>query len=609
MASLKGNTNVSIVFDRGFVFYDDYNKGSSPFWENIRTTEIKYGESIYNSLIKQRFNVPEIMSRGRQQLETIAQEERNREISLLKGIDPDFVEPTDEKEYIRMFNEIYKNKEQFKLILQRLKNAIERGKKDTNSELRAPTMFSWFISYFNTEFRKNIKSKFDERYDDFLKNDDQLWDEILNESIDAAFKRIENADKDEGAKNKDVYGTGKDYQDIVNGQGISDIMRHNAFFKDLLEDKLHINDVRQLVLNYVDRYSLKNKTRLKKIRKDLKLEDIQLAETVLVINDKGKKVNMERGLTGYLQEPVAASITAAVQNSKENIHVDVQGIKSDKGATDISTFIQIGIEADISKLEASFAEAVNDLDQQKIAENLNNWYNNLKGGEKLDNLFVVNTSNKLYSMSTNHSFSKTNNKIENLGQVLKENFSQSSKNNAGLVSLADRMFSRDKDINNIISLLYNTIDGAFLAPHRDEIKDFIREIFVVAAGNLLFSDYLQIGKISNRATMIHLFDLNDVYIPLSVILKGLSQTFAITGQDGSSYIRISSFYLPQKILYPKLSNPNEYRYGHVKDSNSGDYRRQQVSEAFRKQQEKARQTSFSIRFMSNFKEIIEQIKI
>jgi len=72
-------------------------------------------------------------------------------------------------------------------------------------------MFSWFISYFNTEFRKNIKSKFDERYDDFLKNDDQLWDEILNESIDAAFKRIENADKDEDAKNKDVYGTGKDY--------------------------------------------------------------------------------------------------------------------------------------------------------------------------------------------------------------------------------------------------------------------------------------------------------------------------------------------------------------------------------------------------------------
>jgi len=42
---------------------------------------------------------------------------------------------------------------------------------------RAPTLFSWFISNFNTVFRDNISARLNNaNLDAFLNNDDTLWD-------------------------------------------------------------------------------------------------------------------------------------------------------------------------------------------------------------------------------------------------------------------------------------------------------------------------------------------------------------------------------------------------------------------------------------------------
>ena len=609
MASLKGNTNYSIAFDRRFVFYDDDNNGVSPFWEQIRKTEISYGTDVLNRY-SNRENIKDMLLRGQKQLKDMADEERKHEEKCLRAIDSNFPLGLSDIEYIKVFNETYRNKEEFKKVITRIYNAINEVKTMTEKErkqMRAPTMFSFFISYFNTSLRKNIKARLDSDFDKFLDEDPVLWDEIIEASIDDAFNRIEQA-KPKNERDKAIYGTGKDYQDIIDGQGIADIMRHNIFFKDLLEEKLHISAVQNLVKQYVSENLKKRGSGIKKKRKVLKREQLEVVETVKVRNKKtGKLESHEKGLTGYLDEPVQAEISKAIQKSHpKNIRINVLGISNDINATDIATTIrqevEIGLDENkvqqiLTEAEEGYLQAMQGNSQRSIGDDINKWYNNLKGGKVLDDLFIVNTSNKLYSMGSTHTFTKENNKVENLREVLLHSFSQGSKGNSGVTAIAERMFRSTHSINDVVALIYNTVNGGFLSgsSDREKVSEIVRELFVVAAGNLLFSDYLQVGSLARRGTMVHLFAIDGVYIPLSFVLYGLADAFGSQDKNAAAYLSINSFVTTNGILYPK---------SRTKDRYDG----QLVSEAFKTQRNDVMQKAkFTIHFVNNFKSIIQEL--
>lgn len=580
MAPLKENKNYSIAFDRRFVFYDDTNGGISPFWEQIRKTEIDYGEKVYNNLINKNINLDAMRTRGAQQLMDMADQEQIREEALMRTIDPNFPHITDETEYIRTFNLTYKNKEEFKLTIQRIINAINYSKEQN---FRAPILFSWFISNFNTAFRANISAKLtNANIDAFLANDDNLWEQIIDKSINDAFVRLEQTS--EGKKNehnKDVYGVGSDYA------GLAKLIQGNVFFRDLLIDRLHIDDVRKYLIDYTEDNTTKLNKAFKKRRKALKRKTIEEKEQV---------VNRERNLQGELYEYVSAKIVESLKQTSKDIKVKAVGIKNNIGATDAVVLFSQQTELDLADIEESYLAALSGDKQAEISRQVQKWYNNLEEGNALDSLFIVNTSNKLYSMSHTHPFSKTAN-IEDAATVLTTNFSQTNSHTAGISTALDaRMFARSKDVDDMVALFYNTLEGAFLHDREKQIKELIRNIFVVAAGSLLFSDYVMVGRESTRsANMIHLFNLNEVYIPLSVILRGLGEAYELQSKEGYEYLRLNYLRRGKGILYPKSNTEDRYEG-------------QQVSKAFRTQRENVKSNAkFTIQFVSNFRSIIAKI--
>lgn len=303
MAQLRGSGENSISFSRDFVFYSDQNGGTSPFWESIRKDEIEYGNQIYEIYVKDRLNIRDMLERGKQQLLDMAAVERTKEENCLRTIDPQFPSGLNEIAYIRTLNLTYRNKEQFKATIERIIAAINYAKE---KNYRAPTMFSWFINYFNQAFRKNIVAQFDKNIDAFLSNDDSIWDKIISKSIDDAFNRIEQSgQKETKDHDKQVYGIGSDYA------GLANLMKDNVFFQDLLISQLKINEVREKTKDWV----MSNSDRLKK---SLKTRRPRFTKAQLERWEGSK--DRERNIQGYLWEVFATQMTVAAQKEK-NKHI------------------------------------------------------------------------------------------------------------------------------------------------------------------------------------------------------------------------------------------------------------------------------------------------
>ena len=576
-------------FSRGYIFYNKENGSFNPsednIWENLRIKEIAYGEDVLSYYLTDSQRQKIRIAKGVDTLKKLGENEKQKEIALLQTINPNIDIPNGREEYVKIFNEIYRGKDEFIKIVNRLKNAIA----STEGKLRAPSMIVNYPQYFASALRDNISKKIKNNIDLFLANDDQLWSNLVQKSIEDGFAKLESAKE---TKNSAIFGVGEDYA------GLGQLINHNSFFKHLIESELQIDNVRKEIKKYIEenlqaaRGILNEETKKKVRRKKLTISR--------VTESMGLTEGRVRSIGGLLDEVVEASLAQQGINKNDFLQSKSEVVKNRVNATDTFNIITENIEIDISPLLEELESSFNGNKQSEIAISLRKFCDKWENPNSLDKYFLVSTSNKLYSMSHNHPFSKQAN-VSDLREVLKSNFT-STGGGKYITGTIDTMFTNSESTTRLINLIYNTMKGAFLHEQKKEVIEGLKQILAMAAASLIFSDYYNVGEeASPGVNMIHLFDLDNVYIPLSVIIEGMAEAYDESSiEDPERYIRLSNF-KTGSILYPSGS---EDRY-HI---DSGENKN--IREAFRKQRDDARRNAkFTINFVNNFREIISNITI
>lgn len=97
----------------------------------------------------------------------------------------------------------------------------------------------------------------------------------------------------------------------------------------------------------------------------------------------------------------------------------------------------------------------------------------------------------------------------------------------------DSVFTKNKIANDVfLTKLLNTMPGAILEDNRDEIGEELNLKLSAYFAQLLFDDYTDLGReYTTGLNAIHFFQLNGVYIPLSILLYSAAK--ALENMEGN----------------------------------------------------------------------------
>ena len=597
-------------FERGYIIYNNANGGDNPQsnqWEAVRQLEAYTGTHYFN-IMKNEQVLTETIAAGGELLKAMAKAERAKEEMWLHSLYDSVTFPTDELGYIKTINELYTGTVKFDKVLNRLLHNLERNlqiaeenknlpKDQRKATLRAPSMIVHYVDYFSEALRDYIEKVVVEsqRVDviAFINGDKALWDRAFEVASKEAFERIAAASHSENSK---YFGEGEDYYDVI------EAMEDSKAFKQFIESQFNRAGIRKTVLDQLRANKGRDMFQYRDKNIDVLVSDREKAELmkVSIIKDTiSPNERRTRGLGALVQEWVKVNLNKL---EIKNAGKQVKGKSiSDVNATD-TLVLQAEARVKIEDPYKQLIDASKGKTQAEIALQFKKFYQHWRS-QNHKKFFVINTSNKLYTLTEDHRFKKEE-KLFNLDKVLKHNFT-STKGGAQATLPGYGIFTNSQSIHNLTSLVYNTISGAFLDSKRKEVIDSFRQVLATGAANLLFSDYYNVGdEAVEGVNAIHLFDLDDVYIPLSAILQGMADAYLKTGEENyTKYISLANFNTKDiEILYPRA---NSYE---GKDYKKERYKGLEISEAWNKQREAARQqVMFEIRFANNFQDIIKSI--
>lgn len=572
----------STSFSRGFIFYNDDNgsQNSKSLWETLRQQEIEFGKKELNFLASESSNRVQMIHQGAEILRQLGKNEQNKEIDLLKTIWPnaDIGNSTDYKQYTRTFNEIFQGKDHFRKVAMQIDAAI---KADKDLKFRAPSMVSHFPDMFASALYHQIedyikKGKGTQEFITLETNDKYGWSMLIDRALSATFTKFENAVE---KNHPEIYGQGADFKDL------GYLLGGNNSFRKLIETELHVKDIKKYMQDFMANGLKPLKEVLdekKKRKKDLTVTDIKFK--------LGLTESRARTVAGLIQEYVSVTLrTNMIKMSKENPKIRVEGRVVENRTNPTDTIMLVSESTNLSPLLKELMEAFKGNKQEDIAEQLQNF---IKQSDKLEKMFLVSTSNKLYSMSHDRSFSKEA-KVKNLESVFYDNFRSTGTHTPNL-------FTNATDLTRVMNLIYNTMKNAFLGgeTEKKQVVQATKDILAMGAANLIFSDFYNVGdEASDSINTVHLFDLDNVYVPLSIILICMADAYE-KNTSVDQYLRVGSFNAGE-ILYPS-GTKDRYKIDAKENAN--------IREAFRKQRDKAReQATFSIHFVNNFKALVEDI--
>lgn len=603
---------------RGYIIYNDTNDSLHPSndndtneWDDFRKSESAWGMAIYEHFIHSQNTYNTTIKKGGELLKIVAQNERNKEERYFHELYPNVVLPTEQTAYIKVINEVYTGEDRFRNILKRINTNIEmnleREAAGKKTGVLAPSMMMTYVDYFTGSLQEWLEKNLNDlkKINLFIEKNEEFWDEGITWAMDLTFEKIAFSSD---SKNTALLGSGHDYEDLV------DLMHKNEFFRELLKKELHLDRVEEGVKNFILQQQAKIKGTKKKLPK-LKYSRKNLeSKNYMGVSSRAKKSR----LGGLLDEVTETELAAAMISSTG--HKAGGGVIGKRiNATDATLFVS-SIRTNLEPMIAEYFQAVEGKNQKQIAQQLKKFYQHWRG-QTQKTFFTVSTSNKLYSLKSDTTFHKEA-RLSNLFEVLKYTFTST---HGGHTKTEDGYgwFTNTHDIRILTGLLYNTIDGAFLSEPtiRDNLIEKLTQILATAAASLIFSDYYEVGHEENKSVnAIHLFDLDNVYIPLSVILQGMSEAY-LKSMDYQDYIQINGF-TPMtsetlKILYPKANNESDtQRYKDVYQITEEERKKgvrqakgtNFISEAFNEQRRAAQMdTKFEIHFVNNFKQTIQEI--
>ena len=539
-----------------------------------RGSKNRLWDKIHREAVAASGSIPSLSSGGKEQtliaagqrLVSLADAEQKKEIALLASAGFEVDSAADIQTFVSKFNEILMSKQQIQNAITRLEAALSKEKQTAN--YRAPSIAVWFNSYLRTALSRNISTFIDNNIRALNQQNFSAWeaqlDNIIDVSIREAFEQMLTKVKEE--EGKELYGDSSQWEAVYEAsRAIKDF---DVKFGEMIRSKI---DFSQLAKLFQDEG-------LKVKRKDARYRNVSKTIDKRLNLSNSKK---SRAMGGSVEEfimQIINSMGAAFSNatsassavfSSELMKADTVTLFSYSNDIDI----QRGADAVVEQLNETMLGSSSLLDATR---RMTEFYN--QNLSKLNDAFIVYGSTKLYAMteSFTHGFHGGGDRsLEDAKSIISQ---------AGIASAGS--------IEKFINAAYNTGAGAIYADSRGEVAESLKAALMGSVAELLFDDWVSIGEVGGGAQAIHVLQLEGIQIPSSVFLRAAGQAMINLQQDMERYVKIHVT-LPGAVTYGERTI-EEHRY-------------EEVLARWEEQAQLARnQSSFSMNFLANFKQLITQ---
>ena len=535
-----------LTLKRGLVFYDRLNKDDAfqaAYWKKIYQSSMREFESNM-----QVFNNYTHFQVG-QTLIRRGELEQQKELNFLKtiyGYSQGKLDWEEYPKYINTINQIVGMKDDYENLLKLIK------KKSVGKE-RAPIAFAYLDSYLTTTLTENLRQFFSTKKAEEIMNllDNVRWqtefDKIYEKSLKEAILKI--SEQVEIIENEEVQ-IWKNISNLLD--------KTETFFdeiKSLIYTRYNLESASNQIFEWEKERRAKNRIGTRGLNK-------------AVASSYGIKEIEKRSIAGLVQEYATHAFKDKIEINEKGAVFPSNVMRADAVKV-YSADININLDKLVDTLKLNSLESRNLIDAEKILDNFNQ---NFMSG--LDDTFVVYENTKAYSMGSS---------FRGFG----------SGGSKPLNSLPEYLDGMGVNINGheIVELLYNTAKETIGDGRREEVKEKSSLLLSQYLANFMFDDWASIGNTSNT-NAIHMFNLNGVLVPLSYLLIATGKAIE-TLNVNNSYFKIS-FKVHDEIKWPNRIEPWEEKRGMLS------YWEEQ-KEIFDKK------SSFNVKFMSNFKNLITQL--
>ena len=483
------------------------------------------------------------------QLKTLGHLEQNKERTILEQIlgcplgKANTVQ--DYSDIIKGINILYRYQPEFKALL----TQIEQGRTKNRNKERGFSAFSFFDSYFVTAFGEEIIAHKNDPvlYNAIINQDEEAWtqrllsDDIAGRAIDKAIAKISESTDIIDQEEYHLWTTVARLLEEVNAE-------LNANFKAIVRSRLPLEAAAREAFT---------------VAKQLGDGKITVKGTTgklrSVISAKNRELENRR-LAGFLDE-LFTGMDVVLDFNGQTTSYSATTIhpKSTMMKTDNITVFSTDVGADAEKI-SKLMKNVSPVSLEHAARQFEAIVDKMAN---LKDSFFVMESAKVYSMS---------------------NFRGFAGGGARPVSQLPEYLSKmgaHVDAFDFVQTILNSAPGTIGEGERETIRDEVSHLISAHIAQFLFDDWTGIGNsISN---VIHVFSLDNVYIPLSFLLIGLGNAFETTSRE--EYAKISFSY-PKLLHTPKIEDTEVLT--------AWDEERRHAYE----------KTTFTVRFLANFKTII-----
>lgn len=570
-------SGINILTQDGYVVYSHNWPGTNhqnQSWNIIRSLKEYQVHNLLTQLPQPNNNYYYQIG---QKLIDLGNEERKKEVALIEQALGEKVDISTEFKVVHEFNKIISGKENYEQALKQIKLATENYD-DKHMKQMAPVLSSLFLSKFQHRLGEAINNFIKKYKEDLLMGDITQWEEqyeyILDKAIDDSFKDLFTYQNKEAKA--DIFGSEIQHLELLNEylRQIGD--SNDNIFTRMIRKKINVNNMKLLIQN-----------RLVDIRKKISAGKNMTGWTWAkdVVGHSKSRAGQLGGTVNELIQQLVQSMGLTFNGNNrvgeilegEKLKTDNILIFSEETTIDIQKAIE-GLQQELQQNSKNLIESAN---------TMSNYYeSHLKN---LKNSFIIYTSGKAYSLDTlGKSGGFTNDKDRALDQL------------PIILQQGPNALDRDK-VEKFMTVVANTRGGAVLESSRGRVNEYLEETLFQSMAYLLFDDWVAIGGEAGDNNAIHAFTLDNVQIPLSVLLKAAGQAMITT----SNY----KDWFSSKINYPKNLKYSSWReYPDKENLNSRGKVVKDVEGAWEEQRKEALDGfTFSTHFMKNFKDYIKEL--
>jgi len=515
---------VDALDDNGYVVYNRRSNNSR--LEKTRQEQESLIRSYYSDF-QSRPTLNQYEEVGKFLIE-LGQSEEEKEKELIKSVLGIEVKDTNDiKNFIKNFNEVLVGAEQYKDALDRIGIALQEGEKAG----LAPSISSLYVSKLNKILGRKVNDfihkelenvKTDEDLDKSIKRMEEGIIDIFEESFDETIEELLSYQN----KNKtpDRFGTGSGYQELLN------LFKSNKIFQQIYKTKIRKSFSDESIKNII-------RQNVNAIKANKRMYGHTWAKKALSFT------NERTGQIGGSLNEIVNMLRSSMGDGtidQNGYHRDARTIESNKVGTDNIVVFQLKAELNEEIINQELTDLSKKLDgtenmahaHKELMEYWNNHLSKIKEG------FVVFQSAKAYRLTNIEKFNGFTNTQVSLNR---------------LYTLPRYGSFKDIDINKLVKVVANTINGAILSQEYGHIRQWLFMYISESIAYLLFDDWEKIGDEynNNSANSIHALLLDDVNVPMSIFLKGAGQSLIEIANELRDYSRFINIIVHKsEILFP-----------------------------------------------------------